>query len=147
LVTAVAQCGGCHTDRNHQENVLAGNPNFMFGGAPLPAPNLTPDATGLGAWSDEQIVNAIRNGIDDEGRHLSAAMPYWLFHNLSDADVAAIVAYLRSIRSREFPTNLARAWRRSRRRARGAVPPDQRGSLRELPFGNNQRSARCWLQW
>jgi mono/diheme cytochrome c family protein len=93
LVRSVALCGGCHTATAGLE--LGGNPQFK-GGA-LPAPNLTPDATGLGGWDDAQIINAFRNGIDDEGRHLDPAMPYWLFHNMSDDDAAAIVAFLRSL--------------------------------------------------
>lgn len=93
LVHSVALCGGCHTPSGGAE--LSGNPQFKNGA--LPAPNLTPDKTGLGDWTDEQIINAFRNGIDDEGRHLDAAMPYWLFHNMSDADAQAIVAFLRSL--------------------------------------------------
>lgn len=93
IVRNMALCGGCHTATAGME--LGGNPQFK-GGA-LPAPNLTPDATGLGDWSDEQIINAFRNGIDDEGRHLDPAMPYWLFHNMNDEDAMAVVAFLRSL--------------------------------------------------
>ncbi|HWZ91548.1 MAG TPA: c-type cytochrome [Polyangiaceae bacterium] len=93
LVRSVALCGGCHTATGGTE--LAGNPQFKAGA--LPAPNLTPDKTGLGDWTDQQIMNAFRNGIDDQGRHLDPAMPYWLFHNMSDADAQAIVAFLRSL--------------------------------------------------
>jgi mono/diheme cytochrome c family protein len=93
LVRSVSLCGGCHTSSGGPE--LAGNPKFKNGA--LPAPNLTPHASGIGNWSDPQIVGAIRNGVDDEGRHLDAAMPYWLFHNLSDVDAASIVAFLRSL--------------------------------------------------
>jgi mono/diheme cytochrome c family protein len=93
IVRSMALCGGCHTASGGSE--LAGNPQFKNG--TLPAPNLTPDASGLGSWSDAQIINAFRNGVDDEGRHLDPAMPYWLFHNMSDADAAAVVAFLRSL--------------------------------------------------
>ena len=93
LVRSVALCGGCHTASGGTE--LAGNAAFK--GGTLPAPNLTPDATGLGDWTDDQIVNAIKNGIDDEGRHLDPTMPYWLFHNMTDADAKSIVAFLRSL--------------------------------------------------
>lgn len=97
LVLTVAQCQSCHTDTQKGTGVLAGNPSFRVNGALIPTPNLTPDATGLRDWSDEQIKRAFRDGIDDEDRQLSAAMPYWLYHNLTDADADAIVAYLRSI--------------------------------------------------
>ncbi|MEI9950251.1 MAG: glycoside hydrolase family 6 protein [Pseudomonadota bacterium] len=93
LVRTVALCGGCHTASTGLE--LGGNPQFK-GGA-LPAPNLTSDLAGLGAWTDNQIIAAFRDGIDNDGRHLDSIMPYWLFHNISDADAHAIVAFLRSL--------------------------------------------------
>ncbi len=93
IVRHLALCGGCHTATNGLE--LGGNPAFRGGG--LPAPNLTPDPTGIGDWTDRQIIDALRNGIDDEGRHLDPSMPYWFFHNLSDDDARAIVAFLRSL--------------------------------------------------
>jgi len=94
LVNAVALCGGCHTDRAKPTAVLAGNATFRTG---LPAPNLTSDDSGLGTWSDAQIKKAFMDGIDDQGKALNPTMPYQLFHNLSDADANAIVAYLRSL--------------------------------------------------
>lgn len=94
LVNSVALCGGCHTDRTKPSAVLGGNATFVTG---LPAPNLTSDATGLGSWTDTQIKDAFRNGVDSDGKPLSPTMPYQLFHNLTDADADAIVAYLRSL--------------------------------------------------
>lgn len=96
LVVTVAQCGGCHT-ANNSTQFLGGNPNYRVGATAVPAPNLTSDPTGLGDWTDAEIKRALREGIDDEGRQLSAGMPYWLYHNLTDADADAIVAYLRSV--------------------------------------------------
>ncbi|HSQ67901.1 MAG TPA: cytochrome c [Polyangiaceae bacterium] len=59
-------------------------------------PNLTPDvATGLGAWTDGQIVAAIRTGIDDEGSTLCPSMPR--FGALDDEQAAALVGFLRSL--------------------------------------------------
>src|SRR5262249_23677554 len=84
----------CHTDRTKPTAVLGGNATFRTG---LPAPNLTSDATGLGSWTDDQIKRAFTQGIDDEDKALSPVMPYQLFHNLTDADANAIVAYLRSL--------------------------------------------------
>jgi hypothetical protein len=63
----------------------------------LPAPNLTDDAAGIGEWTDAQVIYAFRNGIDDEGKQLASAMPYWLFHNMNDADALSVVAFLRSL--------------------------------------------------
>jgi hypothetical protein len=94
LVNHVALCGGCHTDRSKPTALFGGNATFATG---LPTPNLTSDATGLGSWSNTQIKNAFRNGVDKDGMPLSPVMPYQLFHNMSDADADAIVAYLRSL--------------------------------------------------
>jgi mono/diheme cytochrome c family protein len=60
-------------------------------------PNLTPDEdTGLGDWTDAEIARAIREGVDKDGVGL-VIMPSSYYHSLSDADVAAIVGYLRRL--------------------------------------------------
>jgi len=60
-------------------------------------PNLTPDKeSGLGSWSDAEIARAIREGVDKDGVGL-VVMPAYNYHALSDADVAAMVGYLRSL--------------------------------------------------
>ena len=60
--------------------------------------NLTPDdETGIGRWSDRQIANAIRAGIGHHGKRRIATMPWQGYARLTDDDVAAMVAYLRSI--------------------------------------------------
>jgi mono/diheme cytochrome c family protein len=116
-------CGACHTDGALEgapkiKKALAGsrigiaymNP---FGddrpGVVYP-PNITPDIrTGIGGWSDEQIAIAIRAG---QGRHLSrriAVMPWQGYTKMTDDDVDAIVAYLRSIKpvEHEVPDEVA----------------------------------------
>jgi hypothetical protein len=61
--------------------------------------NLTPDEnTGIGSWSEETFVGAIRTG-----RHMGVArpilppMPWQVYRNLSDEDLKAVYAYLRTI--------------------------------------------------
>jgi mono/diheme cytochrome c family protein len=105
-------CGSCHTD-----GALEGVPDFnrsLAGstigiaytdpmGVDKPGvvypPNITPDEkTGIGAWSDIQIQRAIRAGL---GRHISrriAVMPWQGYARITETDVEAIVAYLRSIK-------------------------------------------------
>lgn len=105
-------CGACHTD-----GALEGAPNMnkaLAGsrigiaymnpfGNDLPGvvypPNITPDMeTGIGEWSDNQIAAAVRAGL---GQHVSrriAVMPWQGYAKMSDEDVDAIVAYLRSIK-------------------------------------------------
>jgi mono/diheme cytochrome c family protein len=59
--------------------------------------NLTNDPTGLMNATDDAIKNAIKNGIRTDGKKLVPVMPYWVFHNMTDEDLDAIVAYLRTV--------------------------------------------------
>jgi mono/diheme cytochrome c family protein len=89
-----ALCAGCHSP--NAKVPLVGQ-NFLQGGPPagtMYAANLTP-AGEIKDWSDGEIIRAIREGVHKSGRSLFI-MPSEVFHNWSDADVLAIVAYLRS---------------------------------------------------
>ena len=101
----IMDCTGCHT-----RGALTGRPNpdlFLAGseaGFHLPdlgyfyPPNLTPDpVTGLGDWSEDDIVRAIRTGQRPDGRVLAPIMPYHSYAVLTDADAAAIAAFLESL--------------------------------------------------
>ena len=62
------------------------------------ATNLTSDPeTGLGSWSEAEIVRALRNGQSRDGRLLAPIMPYEWFHGMSDEDAFAIAGYLKSL--------------------------------------------------
>src|SRR5580658_1160436 len=88
-------CVSCHTRQ--------GGPPFA-GGRALDTPfgviysaNITSEtATGIGAWSEEQIGHALRQGIAADGTHLYPAFPYTAYTGISDADVHALYAYLRT---------------------------------------------------
>ena len=87
-------CAACHSPDGKVP--LVGR-NFAEGGPPLGtlwAPNLTP-AGEIGDWSDAEVIRAIREGVHQSGRAL-VIMPSEIFRHLSDVDVEAIVAYLRS---------------------------------------------------
>jgi hypothetical protein len=61
-------------------------------------PNLTPDKeTGLGNWTDDQIIAAMTAGTTPEGRRLAPIMPYAALSHLTSDDAHAIVAYLKSL--------------------------------------------------
>ena len=100
----IAGCSDCHTPGH-----FLGQPDatrFLAGsdvGFEIPGvgivygPNLTPDATGLGSWTADQIVAAIRTGATPEGRGLVPVMPWPNLSALSDDDAYAIAAYLQSL--------------------------------------------------
>jgi mono/diheme cytochrome c family protein len=58
--------------------------------------NLTPDPTGLGCWTDSQIVTAILNGTTPDGTTL-CVMPKWSTKGMTPDQAEAIVHYLRSL--------------------------------------------------
>lgn len=114
IVTAVASCADCHGGHGPgAPGWLAGydpkdNPQGMFqvGPATVYALNITPDPdTGIGNWTPQQIFTALRDGIDDEGKMLCPPMPWPVFHNMSDEDRWAVVAYLKHVKpvSHEVP--------------------------------------------
>jgi mono/diheme cytochrome c family protein len=89
-----AFCAQCHSPDGKAP--LVGR-NFGEDGPPFGtiwAPNLTPVGE-IEHWSDGEVIRAIREGVHQTGRAL-VIMPSEVFRNLSDADVEAIVAYLRS---------------------------------------------------
>ncbi|HZQ99799.1 MAG TPA: c-type cytochrome [Chloroflexota bacterium] len=96
LVAAFPGCAGCHA-RNPAASPPVLDGNYIADLKPLGefyAPNLTPGGP-LKDWSDGEIVRAIREGVDKSGRGL-LVMPSEEYQHLSDDDVQAVVAYLRS---------------------------------------------------
>lgn len=64
------------------------------------AANLTPDDTGIGNWTEEQFLKAIREGKSkgmDGTRPLLPPMPWVVYRNMSDEDLSSIFAYLQTI--------------------------------------------------
>ena len=100
LVRTVAVCGHCHAaDPKHDpDGPLSGGMefrNWRFG--TVRAANLTPDGeTGLGAWTEAEIVRALRSGQHKDGRLLVPVMPYGWFHEMSDDDALAVARYLKA---------------------------------------------------
>jgi mono/diheme cytochrome c family protein len=106
LVMGECACVDCHSPRDLAEPGAPPKEGMLGAGKKFPedqgvvaiASNITPDkATGIGAWTDDEIARAIREGVDKDGRALYPMMPYQLFRRLSDEDVASIVVFLRSL--------------------------------------------------
>jgi mono/diheme cytochrome c family protein len=103
LVNGIAACGNCHNSRGPDMMFIPGKE--LAGGFTLVephftvrVPNITPDKeTGIGAWSDAEIITAIREGRRPDGTLIGPPMPFSQYRSISDNDVKAIVAYLRSV--------------------------------------------------
>jgi mono/diheme cytochrome c family protein len=96
-LTDMGDCGACHT--------LPGSGQLLAGGRPIEtpfglllAPNITPDPeTGIGAWTDDEVVNSLTKGTGRNGIHLYPAMPYTYSTKITRGDALAIRAYLNAI--------------------------------------------------
>lgn len=115
IMNVTAACGFCHTPllpngTRDLDKLYSGidcfidldnPPTFVDnnnGSGCLSTRNLTPDPTGLGNATDAQIKNAFRNGVRTDGKKLVPIMPWYIFHNMTDDDADAVVAYLRSLK-------------------------------------------------
>ena len=99
------QCWHCHgSEGNHSSgesqaggrefDVSEVGPGFGY----YYASNLTPDfETGIGNWSDSELVRAIREGLDKGGQLIMPIHPFEFNHGLSDEDALALAAYMRSL--------------------------------------------------
>jgi mono/diheme cytochrome c family protein len=107
LVEGPMHCLACHSELDWSAPgfpPLAGRKGvgavFPDEGVPglVVASNITPDPeTGVGEWTDEELGRAIREGVGRDGRRLFPAMPYMFFSALSDEDLGAVIAYIRSL--------------------------------------------------
>jgi mono/diheme cytochrome c family protein len=96
-LSIAGDCGACHT--------LPGSGHDLAGGRILEtpfgnllSPNITPDpVTGIGAWTDDEFVNAMTKGTGRNGAHLFPAMPYTYYTKISRDDALAIRAYLNTV--------------------------------------------------
>lgn len=95
-----ATAGGCacHTPPEAQ-GLNAGGQKFDGPFGVVYSRNITPDPdTGIGRWTDAQVVNAIRRGERPDGTHLFPVHPYPNFVHIADDEAQALAAYLRSVK-------------------------------------------------
>src|SRR6267142_1283320 len=86
---------GCHTVPKGQPN--AGGRKYEGAFGTVFASNITPDRqTGIGTWTDEQIIAAIRLGRRPNGERLLPVHPFTVFNGMAEEDLRAIVAFLRT---------------------------------------------------
>lgn len=111
LVETIVGCGNCHNGRDDEGNLVPGleyGGNFVINepGGPGPngyafsayAPNISSHPEkGIGAWTDEEIERAIREGISRDGRVMGPPMAFPYYREISSDDMDAMIAYLRTV--------------------------------------------------
>jgi hypothetical protein len=106
IVEGPAGCFHCHSEPDFTDPMGEPIASKRGGGWQMPIPelgspssaNITSDpATGLGAWTDDEIARAIQEGVDKNGRALFRLMPYPRFRDFTDEDLASVVVYVRTI--------------------------------------------------
>lgn len=103
-LATIMDCGGCHTTGSfigHPEptQYLAGSdqgwavPDGVF----WPSNITSDDETGIGRWSKDDIVTLLRTGVTPDKREVAPMMPWRAYRALTDADVDALAAFIKSV--------------------------------------------------
>ena len=103
LVNGILTCGNCHSPKGPPAAVagkdFSGGLSWDEPPFKVTAPNITPDKdTGIGAWTDAEIKTVMRTGIRPNGVHIAMIMPTGFYHIMTDHDLDAVVAYLRTLK-------------------------------------------------
>lgn len=110
LANHVAACMDCHSKRDFSKysgpvvpgtegggglvfNEKFGLPGVLYG------KNITPDSeTGIGTWTDDELLRAMTQGINKKGDTLFPLMPYTNFNRMAKEDLMSIIAYIRTLK-------------------------------------------------
>ncbi len=95
-LTKAADCIACHSQTHHAG--FSGGRAFKLPFGVIYSSNITPDdETGIGTWTDAEFLHAMHEGVGKHSQHLYPVFPYASYALLTDADVLAIKAYLRTL--------------------------------------------------
>ena len=102
LVNTIMTCGNCHTPKGPPAAIagkdFSGGLTWDEPPFKVTAPNITSDKeTGLGSWTDAEIVTVLRTGKNRSGVQIAEVMPTAFYGIVTDSDMKAIVAYLRTL--------------------------------------------------
>jgi len=103
LVNTVMTCGNCHTPKGPTGDIMdkafSGGLSWDEPPFKVTAPNITSDKdTGIGNWSDADIKKVMRTGEMPNGVHVAMVMPTGFYHIMTEQDVNAVVAYLKTLK-------------------------------------------------
>lgn len=91
-------CTSCHLNENEDDDSLSGGHALESPFGTFHASNITPDPeTGIGDWSAEDFILALKHGRTPDGSHYFPAFPYRSYAGISDEDALDIAAYLMSL--------------------------------------------------
>jgi mono/diheme cytochrome c family protein len=103
LVNTIMTCGNCHSPKGPPSAVagkeFTGGPPFDLPPFTVTPSNITQDKeTGIGSWSDVDIKTLLRTGVRPNGVPIASIMPVGFYGIITEHDMDAIVAYLRTIK-------------------------------------------------
>lgn len=108
-LSTAANCIACHTREGGV--AYAGGLAFETPFGVLYSSNITADPiAGIGRWSEQQFIDALRRGVRPDGQHLYPAFPYTAYTKITDSDAKALYAYFKSIKPNRYrpPQNALR---------------------------------------
>ncbi len=95
-IFAAAGCAECHTAKGGK--LLAGGRALKTPFGTFYSPNITPDSVnGIGRWSAADFRRALREGRGPDGTHYFPVFPYPSFTGMTDEDIAALWAYIKTV--------------------------------------------------
>jgi mono/diheme cytochrome c family protein len=103
LVNGLLTCGNCHTPKGPPAAIagkdFSGGLSWDEPPFKVTAPNITPDKeTGIGNYTDEQLKTVLRKGTKANGVPVAMIMPSGFYEIMTDGDLNAVVAYLRTLK-------------------------------------------------
>lgn len=100
-VFTAAGCASCHMAADatgDAQLILSGGQKFPSAFGTFLAPNISPDPDhGIGAWSVQDLGNALQRGLGRNGEHLYPALPYTAYQHMERQDVVDLYAYLKTL--------------------------------------------------
>jgi mono/diheme cytochrome c family protein len=110
-------CAGCHTEAKDGAVPFAGGRALKTPFGTFYGPNITPHpSAGLGKWSEQDFLRALRQGVRPDGAHYFPAFPYPSYTRIADADMRDLWAFLRTLppsarANREHDLRFPYGWR------------------------------------
>ncbi len=106
-----ALAGGCACHTQPKGTRYSGGRAFPIPLGTVYSTNITQDKeTGLGNWTDQQIRDAILKGLRPDGSRIVPVMPYEAYSGMAADDLAALIAYLRTLKPVKKATPQLKTW-------------------------------------